>query len=128
MRVSSPITPFFTGTFMSTRISTRLPASAWSVSFLNFIMHSVATPLPGQPGNGEEKTAPPAHRRRAGPDSQAANIARAVFSIWQEKPHSLSYQASTLTILPLETLVRVESKCEASEVWLKSIDTSGSTL
>ena len=36
--------------------------------------------------------------------------------------------ASTLTILPLETLVGIGVKVEASVVWLKSIDTSGSLL
>ena len=56
------------------------------------------------------------------------NIRRAVFSIWQLKPHSLSYHANTLTILPSVTLVSVESNVLAWVVWLKSIETSGRVL
>ncbi|SKO79003.1 Uncharacterised protein [Mycobacteroides abscessus subsp. massiliense] len=56
------------------------------------------------------------------------NIRRAVFSIWQLKPHSLSYHANTLTILPAVTLVSVESNVLAWVVWLKSIETSGRVL
>ena len=41
------------------------------------------------------------------------------------KPHSLSYQAITLTKRPL-TRVCVASKLEENALWLKSIDTNGS--
>ena len=56
------------------------------------------------------------------------NMAAAVRNIWQLKPHSLSYQANTFTILPLDTLVKVESKVEPSVVWLKSVETKGKVL
>src|SRR6516225_9986482 len=45
-----------------------------------------------------------------------------------EKPHSLSYQAHTLTSVPSITLVRVASNTEECASWLKSIDTSGASL
>src|SRR5690606_28160293 len=43
------------------------------------------------------------------------------------KPHSLSYQDVTLTRLPM-TLVSVASKLLEAGLWLKSTDTSGSSL
>ena len=58
----------------------------------------------------------------------ALYIATAVSSILQEKPHSLSYQATAFTSVPSITLVRVASKMEEKEVWLKSEETSGSSL
>ena len=50
-----------------------------------------------------------------------------VSSMRFEKPHSLSYHDETLTRLP-DTLVSVESKVLEAGLWLKSLDTSGSTL
>ena len=55
----------------------------------------------------------------------AAISATVVSSMRFEKPHSLSYHDSTLTMRP-DTLVRVESKFDEAGLWLKSIDTSGS--
>ena len=122
MRVSSPITPFFTGTFMSTRISTRLPARDCSVSFLNCMVNFLQSAArPGKRWRGGRRVG-------SGAAYLALNIALAVRSICWQKPHSLSYQASTLTMLPLLTLVRVASKVEPSVLWLKSDDTSGRVL
>ena len=46
-----------------------------------------------------------------------------------EKPHSLSYQDSTLTSLPsADTRVWVESNTLERGSWLKSMLTSGSVL
>src|ERR1700744_4849357 len=45
-----------------------------------------------------------------------------------EKPHSLSYHASTRTKLPGITLVWVASNVLEAGLWLKSIDTSGRVL
>ncbi len=44
-----------------------------------------------------------------------------------EKPHSLSYQASTFSSLPL-ALVWLASKIDDSGLWLKSLETSGNVL
>jgi len=55
------------------------------------------------------------------------DTASAVSSMRLEKPHSLSYQLSTLTSLPL-TLVRVASKTDECGLWLKSTETSGPVL
>src|SRR5438046_10007023 len=44
-----------------------------------------------------------------------------------EKPHSLSYQAETLTSRP-ETLVSVASNVDDAGAWLKSTETSGALL
>src|SRR5690606_26113506 len=54
--------------------------------------------------------------------------ARATSSIRLENPHSLSYQAQTLTSVPPMTLVSVASKLAEWGSWLKSTDTSGSVL
>src|SRR5207344_2058373 len=45
-----------------------------------------------------------------------------------ENPHSLSYQAHTLTSVPSATLVSEASKIELAGWWLKSDETSGSLL
>src|SRR5215216_3418169 len=45
-----------------------------------------------------------------------------------EKPHSLSYHEDTLTSVPSETRVSVESKIELAGLWLKSDETSCSAL
>src|SRR5262249_23279406 len=52
----------------------------------------------------------------------------AVSSMRLEKPHSLSYQDSTRTKLPSITWVWLRSKVELAGLWLKSLDTSGSSL
>ena len=52
---------------------------------------------------------------------------RVLSSIRCEKAHSLSYQASTFTILPM-TLVWVASNTQLVESWLKSIDTRGASM
>src|SRR5690606_20040720 len=57
----------------------------------------------------------------------ASIIATAVSSMRLEKPHSLSYQAVTLTKLS-STRVRVASKMLECGSWLKSQDTSGSSF
>jgi len=44
----------------------------------------------------------------------------------QEKPHSLSYQASTRTVRLPTTLVWSGAKIDEWVVWLKSIETFGS--
>ena len=45
-----------------------------------------------------------------------------------EKPHSLSYHASTRTKRPSITWVWVASKIELRGSWLKSMETSGAWL
>ena len=45
-----------------------------------------------------------------------------------EKPHSLSYQAQTLTVVPSMTFVMVASYTEERGSWLKSIETSGASV
>mgnify|MGYP005683396977 FL=1 len=52
----------------------------------------------------------------------------AVSDILVENPHSLSYQARTRTRPPSSTCVWFRSKVELFELWLKSIDTSGSSF
>src|SRR6185437_4204106 len=45
-----------------------------------------------------------------------------------EKPHSLSYQANTLTRVPSMIFVSVASKIDECGSWLKSLETSGASL
>src|SRR5215472_7290378 len=59
---------------------------------------------------------------------EALDHASVVSIMRLEKPHSLSYQAHTLTSVPSITLVRVASKIEEWASWLKSTETSGSEL
>src|SRR5688572_17197849 len=55
-------------------------------------------------------------------------IATAVSPMRLEKPHSLSYQDITRTNVPSITVVCDRSKVELAGLWLKSVDTSGSSL
>jgi len=57
----------------------------------------------------------------------ALHNARQLSSMRLEKPHSLSYQASTLSSLPL-ALVWLASKIDDSGLWLKSLETNGRVL
>ncbi len=57
----------------------------------------------------------------------ALHSARQLSSMRLEKPHSLSYQASTLSSLPF-ALVWLASKIDDSGLWLKSLETSGKVL
>ncbi len=57
----------------------------------------------------------------------ARHSARALSSMRLEKPHSLSYQAMTLTSRPL-TRVWLASNTAERGSWLKSTDTSGRVL
>src|SRR3546814_3644292 len=54
--------------------------------------------------------------------------ATAVSLILLEKPHSLSYQVRIRTKVSSSTWVWVRSKVELAGEWLKSLDTSGSSL
>jgi hypothetical protein len=45
-----------------------------------------------------------------------------------EKPHSLSYHAATRTSLPSIAFVAFRSTVELAGLWLKSIETSGSSV
>src|SRR4029077_10461721 len=58
----------------------------------------------------------------------ARDHASVVSSMRLEKPHSLSYQAHTLTSVPSMTLVSVASKIDECASWLKSTDTSGASV
>src|SRR5690606_31849378 len=58
----------------------------------------------------------------------AFDQATVVSSMRLEKPHSLSYQASTLTSVPSITFVSVASNVAECGSWLKSMDTSGASL
>ncbi|MNF00904.1 hypothetical protein D3C80_1998090 [compost metagenome] len=58
---------------------------------------------------------------------RALHSARQLSSMRLEKPHSLSYQASTLSMRPL-VRVWLASKIDDSGLWLKSHDTSGRAL
>lgn len=66
-------------------------------------------PVPIQPPRpaGSEARRPAGHRAESA--DQAAIMASAVSSMRFEKPHSLSYQAQTLTKVPPVTLVSVAS-------------------
>ena len=67
-------------------------------------------------------------RRSVGGKRQRAFISATVASsIRLEKPHSLSYQLLTFTRRP-DTLVSVASNTEEWGLWLKSTDTSGSSV
>ena len=55
-------------------------------------------------------------------------IAAAVSTIRFEKPHSLSYQLTTRTSLPSSTAVSRLSTVELAGLWLRSIETSGSSV
>src|SRR5262245_59291116 len=66
--------------------------------------------------------------RCAAPVHFAAINATVVSSMRLLKPHSLSYQESTFTRLPLVTRVCGASNTELWLSWLKSLDTSGSLL
>ena len=55
-------------------------------------------------------------------------IAPAVSTMRFEKPHSLSYQLTTRTSLPSITAVSRLSTVELAGLWLRSIETSGSSV
>ena len=55
-------------------------------------------------------------------------IATAVSAMRLEKPHSLSYQATTRTKLPSMTLVWSTAKVDECGSWLRSVETSGSSV
>jgi len=55
-------------------------------------------------------------------------MSAAVSHIRLEKPHSLSYQEATRTSLPSSTLMPLRSTVELAWLWLKSIETSGSSV
>src|SRR6202521_5944984 len=59
---------------------------------------------------------------------EARDHASVVSIMRLENPHSLSYQAHTLTSVPSITLVSVASNTEEWASWLKSTDTSGASL
>src|SRR5688572_5300668 len=107
MRVSSVTRPSSIGTLRSQRMKTRLPRRSTSVMRLNAIIY---------PYYYFAATAPTSAKTAA------------TSSIRLEKPHSLSYHEDTLTSVPSETRVRVESKIELAGLWLKSEETSGSVL
>ncbi len=58
----------------------------------------------------------------------AEGIAAAVSAMRLEKPHSLSYQETTRTSLPSSTAVSRLSTVELAGLWLKSIETRGSSV
>ena len=72
------------------------------------------------------------HRRPASPcrdvDQIVFAIATAVSLMRFEKPHSLSYQAMTRQSVPSITLVWSMWKTEECGSWLKSVETSGSSV
>ncbi len=82
---------------------------------------SVNTCMTDTPPSGASRTAPPTK------DYSALQSARQLSSMRLEKPHSLSYQASTFSSLPLD-LVWLASKIDDSGLWLKSLETSGRVL
>ena len=67
------------------------------------------------------------HGGMSGSGHFAAIIATVVSSMRLENPHSLSYQAETLTSRP-DTFVSVASNVDDAGSWLKSTDTSGPVL
>ena len=69
-------------------------------------------------------------RRVVGPGDHffACDQARATSSMRFEKPHSLSYHDTAFTRLPSVTSVWVASNTEECGSWLKSTETSGSSL
>ena len=72
----------------------------------------------------------PAGRQGSGipPPQPSLAMARAVSTIRFEKPHSLSYQLTTRTSLPSSTAVSRLSIVELAPLWLRSIETSGSSV
>ncbi|MCY1372282.1 hypothetical protein D9M69_594790 [compost metagenome] len=118
MRVSSVIWPASScGTLRSARIKTRLPASPPAASN--------AASVCGAAGFGCASVA--WEIVILATLQRALASATAVSSMRLEKPHSLSYQAETLTSVPL-TLVSVASKVDEAGLWLKSTETSGAVL
>ena len=80
-------------------------------------------PLAGQVGRQIIK------RLEAGRHDQISfAIAPAVSTMRFEKPHSLSYQLTTRTSLPSITAVSRLSMVELAGLWLRSIETSGSSV
>ena len=79
MRASLLTSPFWIGTFRSSRMRTRFPESARPAIFSIFMIHTTF------------------------------DQATVVSSIRLENPHSLSYQAQAFTSVPWMTLVRVAS-------------------
>ncbi len=59
--------------------------------------------------------------------AQSEAIRAAVSHIRFEKPHSLSYHEATRQSLPPITLVALRSTVELAGLWLKSIETRGSS-
>lgn len=83
-----------------------------------------------------QKQNPPLRSKERAPNSQNLKLppqivfanATAVSDMRLEKPHSLSYQESTRTKLPSMTLVWSIAKIEEWLSWLKSRETSGSSV
>src|ERR1700694_5322312 len=120
MRVSSVILPFSIGTLRSARMKTRLPRRSRAFMRLN-------PTSPAAPSLRATPACPP-RRSRPKPHHFAFISATVASSMRLEKPHSLSYQAQTLTSVPSDTRVRPESKMALAGLWLKSEDTSGSLV
>ena len=79
---------------------------------------------------GQKKRRPEGRRRRRSwkLGQSSFPIATAVSSIRQEKPHSLSYQLRTRHMEPSMTLVWSVWNTEECGSWLKSEETSGSSV
>ncbi len=100
-RVSSLTAPSCIGTLRSTRTSTLLPVRSSGRS--SRVLKRLTV-------------------------SYSFAIAAAVSTMRFEKPHSLSYQLTTRTSLPSITAVSRLSTVELAGVWMKSIETSGSSV
>src|SRR5258706_3616519 len=135
MRLSSVILPTSScGTFRSARMNTRLPRRSRSL-IRRIVMASIHIDQGSGTREGTGNKAAPAgllasvpSERESRPYYFAFTNATVVSSIRLLKPHSLSYQEHTLTRVPSETLVNVESNTDDAGLWLKSTETSGSLL
>src|SRR5690625_2477501 len=120
------------GTLRSVRTNTRLPETSRSSIVRMVLSFRGVVPYPRQqggapaPGPGVGGAAPAQARagssgQRFEPTSLAASTRRL------EKPHSLSYQPTILTVLP-KAMVRLESKVHEGAVPTMSEDTIGSSV
>src|SRR3990172_1699648 len=120
--LSSVTFPSAIGTLKSTRMSTRLPLM--SISLTDFFVIPVQSL-----GHNETGTQVKLCTRHNEPHLVFYKLF-AIFAVRsavrQAYPHSLSYQATTLTIFPI-TSVSMELNTDEKDVPRRSVDTSGSS-
>src|SRR5258706_618051 len=135
MRVSSVILPASScGTFRSARTNTCLPRRSRSVIRRMGMASTFPFKCPGTTEGTEDQAWYRGLYHRCALPAESFYVyfaftkAIVVSSMRLLNPHSLSYQEHTLTRVPSETLVSVESNTDDAGLWLKSTETSGSLL